>query len=290
MPNKLAKDDDDEEETFKDWVFEKLNDMFIKSLPMDSIRELPPFYMYVVGTVVQIVALLMFLSFIQQGYQQGITQQYISLQANNGICESVPAPITGQYFADINGNWQDSSGFDYTIASYVFQFQELRLDDDTYTQMIYNLRDTLQPYAVLSASSNLGLNLLLWMVLNEFFYPPVTPDVSNAAVLQNFALTGEPEFVFNRQYITGSLMNQTAHCSVNGESNFDAKAGILSLQYSYSAYIAADCGGMMNPVLFGYDDLQSGGQIDIRVNINSLTVAAGVRIAFDGLFHLSALF
>jgi len=273
-------DDDDEEETFKDWLLEKLDDMFVDSLPMDAIRDLPPVYMYVVGTVVQITALALFVYFIIQGYQQGISQQYISLQSNNGICESVPAPLTGTFLADINGNWQASEHFDVTLAAYIFQFQDLNVDLATYSMMISNLQTKLEQYALLSQTSNLGINLLMWMVLSELFYAPhVSSSASSASnVSQTFALTGQPQYVFDRQYIVGSLLNATGRCNLVGSTSFDPTAGLLSIFYNYESYMDIGCNELMEPQFLGYDEMQTGAELRVTVDINSMIVAAGVRL------------
>lgn len=294
-------DDDDDETSFKDWVLEKLDEMFVKSLPMDAIRDLPPVYMYVVGVVVQIVALYLFVVFIIQGYNQGVSQQYISLQSNNGVCETVPAPITGTFLADTSGNWQSSSLFDYTKASYLFQFQDLRLDASSYSAMIYNVKNKLEPYALLSQTSNLGLNLLLWMVMNEFFSssgsqqytPSGTIDSdgdSDGTATQIFALTGEPQYVFNRQYIVGSMLNQTGRCDLVGATSMEPTAALLSISYSYDSYVAQGCADLMDPAYLGYDELQSGGELKLTVNMNSLVVAAGVNAGTYANVHLMKVF
>ena len=49
-----------------------------------------------------------------------MADEYISLDSNDGICETVPIPVTGTYHADANGNWEGTADFKYFQAPYAF--------------------------------------------------------------------------------------------------------------------------------------------------------------------------
>lgn len=217
--------EDAEEETFYDWLAMKLDEMFVSSLPMDAIRDLPPLYMYSVGIVVQALALALFCFFIYSGYSSGMTQEFMSLQSDAGDCSEVAAPITGSFLADFNGHWESNAKFDYSLAIYRFDFQALTVTTAQFYRVVQYIESKMAAFGSLGKKENLAGNLLLWMTVS--FGVPTSDSNSELETIQYFQLTSFPQYVFNRQYIQGAIINQSSYCVAPSIGLFDEANALL---------------------------------------------------------------
>ena len=220
----ISNEEGDEEESFYDWLTGSLDEMFVSSLPMDAIRDLPPVYMYTVGILVQALALALFVFFIQTGYSSGMTQEFMSLQIDAGDCSEVAAPITGSFLADFNGNWESNAKFDYSLAIYRFDFQALTVNNVQFAEVMEYIQSRMLAFGDMGMRENLAGNLLLWMTMS-FGIP--TSDSGLLETIQYFQLTSFPQHVFNRQYIQGSIINETSYCVAPSIGVFDEANALL---------------------------------------------------------------
>eukprot|EP01040_Poterioochromonas_malhamensis_P012605 gene12605-13798_t len=101
------------------FLYHKFREFFIENIPVDLVKQLPT-WRFTLGICCYGLALFLFIYFSLSNYQNTMADEYISLDSNDGICETVPIPVTGTYHADANGNWEGTADFKYFQAPYAF--------------------------------------------------------------------------------------------------------------------------------------------------------------------------
>ena len=89
--------EEEQSETLYEFIKRTLDEAFLENIPMDAIKELPTFYLYLFGALAELMALAIFVYFFIQVYQQGIAQFFISIQEDSGACSSVTKSVSGSY-------------------------------------------------------------------------------------------------------------------------------------------------------------------------------------------------
>lgn len=176
-------------------------------------------YMYPIGIIAQLLALSLFIYFIYTVYLSGIQQQFMSLESNAGICESVLQPLTGTFTADTLGHWLGTSNYTYSLGIYVFDLQTFNGDNEDFAEMINTFEGTVQMLGEIATKQNLAINLLLWMAFGSSF--------SVGEYVQLFTLTGDPQAVFDRDYISGALSTVSYDCNATAIAQFDVSTYLL---------------------------------------------------------------
>ena len=125
------KKDDDEEQSFIEYAKEKINEQFIAFLPSEAILQLPTFWVYGFGFLVEFGMLLMFFYFAYKTYIQGISQKYITLEIE-GNCNSIERSISGEFIADTSGNWEGVGDFTYSLALYDLILADAKFTPEEY--------------------------------------------------------------------------------------------------------------------------------------------------------------
>lgn len=92
-------------------LYASICNSFMDSLPSEEIVELPTSYMYGVGLFMNLVGWSLFLMFLYNGVMSSITQKYLSLDINAGVCDYVKKSISGEFKTDYLGIWEGSLGF-----------------------------------------------------------------------------------------------------------------------------------------------------------------------------------
>ena len=78
---------------------------------MESIKELPPRFLYYVGVFAYCYLAALFIYFTYQGYITARTQKFLSLDLTAGECETVPNSITSEFLGSSRGLWSGTLGF-----------------------------------------------------------------------------------------------------------------------------------------------------------------------------------
>ena len=89
--------EEDKTESLYEFVLRTLDETFLDNIPMDSIKDLPRFYLYLFGALAELMSLAIFVYFFLAVYHQGVTQFFISIQQDSGDCSTVAKAVSGSY-------------------------------------------------------------------------------------------------------------------------------------------------------------------------------------------------
>lgn len=190
----------------------------------------------------------LFLYILITGYFLQIRQEYLApseRNLNNPLCKSVPFTHSGSFLMDINGNWEGNPQFSYSDAVYVLSADNLGITtqeygvmvDDFHTKVTY-LGQTIAPHL------DVAQQLLTWMT---FVHSPPT-----LAANARFYLNADPAVIFQRQYLSVSLVDEYRVCRSAHHLAFDPATATLRWTLSVAAYEEdANCSAIAQPHLLG---------------------------------------
>lgn len=275
-------DDEEEDESMKEYLLRTLNKTFIDNIPVDEVKELPPFYMYLVGSILEVGTLGLFIYLVYSGYVQGVNQQFMSLQSSSGICTPVLTPVTGSYYIDTQGLWETTAGFSYTKSLYKFEFTGFLGEYNTFYKLLNDTYNELVSYGHLHAANNdLAYNLVLWSFFTTKVPDPIT------GVPQSLILTGDTSVIFDRQSIYGLISNINGDCQSQSVAGFDPSDNLLTLQYSYSDFMSdPTCNTSVYPPHLGYQPTIDNDRFHLGLDVRALFLALAINL---GVVQLDTL-
>ena len=252
------------------------------NIPVDEVKELPPLYMYVVGSLLEFGTLALFVYLAYTGFISGKNQKFMSLESSAGDCTTVQTPMTGEYLIDRKGLWETSPHFSYTEAMYKFVFTDFIGDRNQFTQMLNDSFTQLQFYGHLHAANNdLAYNLVLWAFFNSRVLSP-------NGVEQKLVLTGQTSIIFNREYLYGLLSNQNGNCQTLSVTTFDPATYILGLQYDHDTFMTdPTCNTTVSPQYLGYSPTIDNGRFHMAVDVRTFMLALSINLGVVLLQNLN---
>ncbi len=70
----------EEVETLGHFMIRKLDDVFVKNIPLQSIRDLPVRYMYIFGALAHLLLISTFIYFTYNGYHSALKTTFVSTE------------------------------------------------------------------------------------------------------------------------------------------------------------------------------------------------------------------
>eukprot|EP01031_Cornospumella_fuschlensis_P030791 gene30791-37200_t len=264
---------------------------FEENIPIPMLSEFPGSYRFPLGTVAYMVLIGVFAYFMYSSYQDAISQAYISLEKKGrGLCSDVPIKVSGNFLADTTGSWIDTPDFDYYDAAFSFDFASLHVNSvREYTQMILTFKESLKMVGNFGPSSNLAVNLIIWMTFIRFYsvdYPEMMNFESiGYGQLQSVQMTGTPSVVFEAQFYRAVISDPAGLCNISSQVSFDQANARLSLTYDAIAYDANDnCGRILPNSSYGVGMLPwSMETYSFTLDVNSFSIAMAINLNFLGI-------
>lgn len=256
--------------------FEKL---FVSNIPSENIRDLPGFYVLVLGSLVYACILATFLYTLLSSYISSREEKFLSLSRSAGECTEVYRPLTGTYLVDSNGYWEGMTHFHYPSALYSFHIYTFEGSQEDFYDMVYLGYEEVLELAEYAAKQNLALNLLHWMVYSLFH---TVDDFS-----QTWRLTGKPSVIFDRAHLRASLATIGGVCDVVPVTNFDKSTATLYAKYDFDLYNASTaCRDAVIPMHMGYFPAFDAGIFTVQLDLKALTAAMVVNMGFMSYVYL----
>lgn len=254
-----------QEESFKEWFISKLDNMFVDSIPMDAVRELPGRYMYIAGAITHMAAIACFVYFIYTGYDNAINTSFISLSDSEGYCESVSKQNSGTFLATETGYWDGTEGYEPALTKYRVDFFGLKATADEYKSIIREFRSEIEAVGNMAKSYDAAFNLLFW----------ITWEWSDTNYL--FQMTGNAVDIFSRYYTLGAIATMEGVCEIPRTSFLDGANNVLRLEYAYDEFIADPiCRESITPSSLGYDPDYNFNVFQIELDVNALLTSLAV--------------
>ena len=280
MAAKSKFDGENEDESLKEFLIRSMDETFIDNIPMEAIKDLPKFYMYLFGAFGEIFGLLVFTYFMYSVYEQGVQQQFISITPSSGNCNEIPKSVSGSYIADENGSWAGSSNFDPSEGIYVIGFTDAHLTFPEYEQSMQLAQTQMQLLSAGSVSQNLATNLLLYMSW-QFVCDPTVHSFCKGFVGQSFAFTASSQYSLAVTYLDVTISNEKADCLALSVSSYDLANAVNTGSYDYATFMGnPTCNTSVVPQHMGYDSTLSGPSfsigMDVRTMIDSVAVNSGM--------------
>jgi hypothetical protein len=279
---KRKPDDEEDEETFVEWLKGKFNEKFVDNIPSDSIRDLPAQYILPVGTFAYIASSFCFAYFIYIGFTTARKQQFISLDEDDGECNVVLTTVDGTYYGSKYGMWGGEEGFKFTHDMYRIDLQHYKNSEEEYTyQMEELVYPELKKLAEMAVHNDATLNLLNWMSWESRLQPGVEGDHNV------FQMTGNPLIIFNRKYFFGLYSGLAGDCLLEGDSQYNAVDGKMTLLYSYDEFITDPiCSQINDPLNMGFQPNYDFDFFRTKIDVSSLVTCVAVNL---GILHYEEL-
>jgi len=256
-------------ETLISFITKYIDVIFRWSIP-EAVTDMPPRGMYFVGTVANILALVLFCVLSFGTYESDIKVHFISPSEKSGLCTSVVKPITGTFLADTNGSWESNPRFDSSRAIYQFHFLELSANETFWMEMIADLQLSLVEVGGKMTNLTIDMNVLYWTTWAGYFNIGTTR--------QAFNLYSDPTVVFNREYVKGVVSNVHSDCNASSFSTYDVGSYILSTTYSFSEFMGnPSCNSVLDPFKAGFSSTYDGDKFTLSYDVRSLVTALAVN-------------
>lgn len=240
--------------------------------------------MYYYGFVAHILAISMFIYFTWENYESQVTQPFIVLSESDGSrCETVPIAITDTYLADSGGNWVGFPDFVYSQSLYSLALSNFEINHKSqYIEMMNTFKTALDEIGRVSMHQDLSENLLFWMSYIQYY------DVENPSAnfndvgygqLQSFQMTGNPQNVFQLDYIKGSVVGASGSCPLFSYSTFDqANSQLQNTYVNYTQFINDPiCSAAVIPDSVGYVSYLDGDVYTITMDVRTFSTAMAVN-------------
>lgn len=109
--------------------------------------------------------------FLFYQYTDARTSSFITLDNTAGVCKSdpssttcceVPTVVTGEFYADSNGNWDTQPGFQFTKANYGVNLKGLQYTSDQWTEVMKGIVTDVQQLGARGQYRDFAWNLVAW--------------------------------------------------------------------------------------------------------------------------------
>ena len=279
----------DAPKTWMEWIEENVDflmDFAAESIPSEEIHAAPKWFRNSVAIFFYVILTIIFIVFFVQGYNDTINTEFLSPLSNpnseaDSFCENLPTTNTGAYLATMNGYWEGNQSFEYSSASYQLQVSSFSADVAYYRSgmeivynEIYNLNQVMQV-------SDLSTNLLVWMS----YIIPIS------GISTYFTFTGNPTYVFNRQYTTGSFSSVHGVCqNITSQASFNFATSSLELSYDRDQFESDRvCKAAAVPFAFGYIPEQNSNTFQLQIDVRSLITALSINIGLMTFAHMNQI-
>lgn len=266
------------------FLYRKANEVFIQRIPSEDIRDMPPSFMYPIGSVAFLILLAIFLVVFTLSYQAQIGTEFLSPLSGtttdaSPYCETISVSNSGTLRATQSGYWEGAAGFQYSEASYIATVTNWQVTPEEYADALNLLYFSIAAVGNITKENDLGYNLVFW------FSFTARPELENTA--QRFNLIGDPLVVFNRQYVQGALSTVGGDCNLTSNALFNNAKGELQMEYNYDLFMANPiCESTGNPKDLGYLTNINSNLYSIKFDVRSLVTALAVNLKIAYLSDL----
>jgi hypothetical protein len=210
------------------------------------------------------------LYFFYDGYEDATTQEYMSLDASSGACDTVANEITETFLADEYGFWESNSQFRASHASYEMELKSMVITNPQYQSMMDGIKEAIDDVARGAARRTLYENLLYWTTW-EYLIPNT---------VSKFFYKADVSTIFNKRYNYATVASSLGSCPVLPTSSYDISSATFTISFDYDNYTKFGCDEIIDPNKMGYlpftDD-----KFEVKIDMRTYMIAAAVRLNFN---------
>jgi len=263
---------------------------FDKMLPtsffLKDFKSLPTTSMYLTAGLFNLGYIIAFMYFIITAYDSGVTDSYISFDQESGDCVEVASSTTGNFLADMAGQWETSPKFDASRALYGTDFLAY-----SHTNAEYNKLMNKTNAFMFNRTGEKGSHRdLAWNMIAASSF---TVKAKQNGSLEMFP-TGELMTMVNQEFFQSSIFKFSdgvetnlqypctafeTHSGVNAGKptkayfTMDLATSKFKVGFSYST-ASTDCAHIATS--FGYKD-DYGDMFEMQLDVNSFSTAVAVN-------------
>lgn len=257
-------------------------DIFYDNLPSDDIRDLPSFHAFTLGSFIYTISLASFVTFIVFGYLQDRSSRFLAVTPDSGECISVPKPVSGQFLADVNGEWEGSEDFVYTRAIYQFTLPNYAGNNKEYASMIDGAMQAADAMGRAGYQRNLGINILAWTVYSS--------SIRLGGSANRFSMSGSPRAVFDRRIFHAAFAGESGQCPVRPVVTYNTDSAQLTIQFDYNDFISnPSCLRLIDPRHMGFVPFYSGSNFQIIFDARSALTALSINYGLLAIDELESI-
>jgi hypothetical protein len=257
-------------------------DIFYDNLPSDDIRDLPSFHAFTLGSFIYTISIAAFVTFIVVGYLQDRSSRFLALTSDSGECKPVPKTVSGQFLADVNGEWEGSDKFIYSKAIYRFTLPNYEGTNQEYAFMMEKALDQTEVMGQEGYQRNLGINILAWTVFSS--------TIRRGGSANQFSMSGSPRAVFDRRIFSAAFAGIGGQCPIRPSVSYNTDSAQLTLKFSYNEFISnPSCFNLIDPRHMGYMDFYSGPNFQIVYDARSALTALAINYGLLSIDELELI-
>jgi hypothetical protein len=114
------------------------------------------------GAIAYLIILSIFFYFALNGLKKSVSQEYMSLSADSGICEPIKKSISDTFTVDANGIWKGQTGYTFSLEQYTFIANQLEVTDQQYKQILLLAEQITNALGKQALNFDLSQILLYW--------------------------------------------------------------------------------------------------------------------------------
>jgi hypothetical protein len=268
---KLSASTNEDEDTMLSFCAATVRKVFVTNIPMDSLQELPAFYMFLFGTLAYIIAASIFSFFIWASYLNARSRPFLSLQSSAGDCSIETIIVTDTFTASSQGIWSGNSGFKTVDALYNLNLNIFKGTSADFTNAMNVFRQDSLNIGQLGLTQNLASNLIYWI--------GYIAETEAGGSTVTFEMTGTASAVFDLRYLTALFTTQESNCNLDVATIYDRANSRWTISYNYTDFQSTpNCSKAIDPAQLGYSQAYDRDAFNIAIDVDSLIVAMAVNI------------
>ena len=213
---------------------------------------------------------------------------FISLSHLSGQCIHQPLLVSGVYYLDSNGSWNEDTYYNANAAVYSLELRNFKKTAEEYNNEVKLQRLSFDQISLIETRNNLAYNLLYWIGWSEItFHENIDKSISTS----RWQLTGDAKEILDNVGIAGSLSNVKNECQTKSAVDYNSITGRFVVTYETGKFIG-DHSCRNITTLTKPDPLISRGNVDsitVAWDGVSLLIAAAVNEGVSTLQKLRTL-
>jgi len=183
----------------------------------------------------QMTFMAVFFYFFYQSFMASyVTQKFVSLSPDSGVCKPVARPYTIPYItADFNANWQGTFSYNSNRNFYAFNLFDISLSSEGYVALMKEFADAIAIVGGVAQRSELSVSLLYF---NSYSYSIATDGSLGGKVTQTLSFPAHAINILGTEFISGTVMNMKVDQSRKATQRFTLTCNLISLPSSHSNF------------------------------------------------------
>ncbi len=186
-----------EEKKLKKELYDRIDFVHHKAIPVEYLREFTPIYRFTIGTFLILAYISVFVYFINFFYTENITTEFVAIEDGDSKCKEVTKSFSSVSLAGANGKWEGAIGFDYSNAPVLVTFRNIEATEKEFTQLFEKQKERLNEVNEQFKNNNLGSNILFWTNYKN--------SVRTKNTEQTFQFVGDPAMIFDGQIFLSTV-------------------------------------------------------------------------------------